>query len=123
MEKILLFQSEFYTQIKAIAGPMRIRVEEFEPKYLKCTLGELYKDGSNMSISEEYTGEVPAESLLIFCNVEDKKLDKILAQLKKKSLKIDYKAVMTPTNAKWNILWIFFEMEREKKAYEAMVNK
>lgn len=123
MEKILLFQSELYSQIKAIASPLRIRVEEFDAGCMKTTLDELYSKGKDASYVEAYTGEVPKESLLVFCNVEDKKLDKILAQLKKKGLHIDYKAVMTPTNAKWNILRIFFEMEREKKAYEAMMKQ
>ena len=53
---------------------------------------------------------------MVFCRLPDKVLDRVLAALKRKHITVDYKAVMTPTNAKWNILRIYFEMEREKKS-------
>lgn len=117
MEKILLFQVKDSAAIKAIAGPMHIRVEEIETSAYRETLNDLYR--GKMALAESYTGDVPQGSLMVFCNLEDKTLDKVLAAMKKKKIAVTYKAVMTPTNAKWNILRIYFEMEQERRAYEA----
>lgn len=117
MEKLLLFQVNEFEQIKKLAGPMHIKVDQIDGKYYKETLGSLYHDA--IKNAEEYTGELPQESLVVFCKVEEKKLDKLLLAFKKKNIAIDYKAIMTPTNSNWNILRLYFEMEREKKAYES----
>lgn len=116
MEKILLFQVEDEAAVKAVAGPSHIKVETVDVKYYKETIDKLYRGVEEPT--EVFGGELPVGSLMLFCHVEDKKLDKVLAALKKKKVAVDYKAVMTPTNARWNVLRLYFEMEREKKAYE-----
>lgn len=117
MEKILLFQVEAAAAIKSIAAPLHIRVETVEPSAYKETLQNLY-DGK-LSGAENYSGEVPQESLMVFCHLPDKTLDKMLAALKKKKIAVTYKAVLTPFNAGWNVLRVYFEMEQERKSYEA----
>jgi hypothetical protein len=116
MEKILLFQVKEAEAVKAIAAPLHIKVETVEQTHYKETLESLYRGVA--APSEQFSGEVPQGGLLLFCHLPDKTLDKMLAGLKKKKLAIDYKAVLTPTNAKWNVLRLYFEMEQEKKAYE-----
>lgn len=96
---------------------MHIKVCQVDHQYYKETLGNLYRDTEKTA--EEYTGELPEGSLVVFCKVEEKKLDKLLHAFQKKNLAIDYKAIMTPTNANWNILRLYFEMEKEKKEYES----
>lgn len=115
MEKILLFQSLHYPEIKAAAGSLRMKVEKVEAAYYKEPLDRLYKGVDKPQ--EEYQGEVPGESLMVFCNIPEIKMDKLLVLLRKKHIPVDYKAVMTPTNSRWNILRLYFEMEREKKAW------
>lgn len=115
MEKILLFQVEDIAAIRAIAAPLHIKVEPVGVSYYKESLGSLYR-GVETPV-EIYDGEVPAGSLMVFCGVRDKALDKVLAAMKKKQISVTYKAVMTQTNARWNILRIYFEMERERQAY------
>lgn len=35
-----------------------------------------------------------------------------------RNVKIDYKMVMTATNASWDVLHVYFEAQREKMMYE-----
>lgn len=114
MEKILLFQVPNATEIKSALAPLHIRTEEVETKDFRKTLGAIYAD--EKTTEEEFHGETPKGSLMVFCRLPDKVLDRVLAALKRKHITVDYKAVMTSTNAKWNILRIYFEMEREKKS-------
>lgn len=116
MGKLLLFQVEDFASVKAVAGALHIKVEQIGVESYKETLQNLYH---GKQAEEKYTGDVPKESMIIFCDIEDKVLDKLLAALKKKRIQVDYKAVMTATNARWNVLRIYFEMERERKEYKA----
>lgn len=118
MEKILLFQSEEYERMKALAGPMRIKVCRIEEKYYKETLQKIYQEKA--TAEESYQGSLPEGSLMLFCHIDDKKIDKILAAMKRKGIQVDYKAIMTPTNSGWNVLRLYFELERERKAYEQL---
>ena len=72
---------------------------------------------SQSIIVSDGTHPLPKGSLLLFCDIEDIKLDKILAALRKNQVMVTYKAILTPTNKKWNVLRLFVEMEREKKSY------
>lgn len=119
MEKILLFQVKDADIVKSVAAPLHIKVEIVDVKFYKESIENLYRGVE--APAEEFMGESPQESLMVFCHLSDQTLDKMLAALKKKKVAVDYKAVLTPTNAKWNVLRLYFEMEREKKAYEAGV--
>lgn len=118
MEKILLFGSGHYPEVKGAAGSLGMKVENIEPSYYKETLGALYAGVD--SPREEYAGENPRESLMVFCGISEQKIDKLSALLRKKHIPIDYKAVMTPVNRQWNILRLYFEMEREKRAWSGL---
>lgn len=121
MEKILAFQvkEEQLGRIRRAAGNLKVRVETVAAEHFRQNLGELEKQADAEPV-QVYDGEVPEQSLLVFCNIENKKLDKLLAALRKNQVQVDYKAVLTPTNRTWNILRIYAEMEREKRAYEEM---
>ena len=45
-------------------------------------------------------------------------MDKLLASLRRDQVVIDYKAVLTPTNRKWNVMRMYLEMRAEKTAYQ-----
>jgi len=115
MEKILIFQSRYSSEIKSTAAALHMRAEVVEPIYFKETLGKICR-GVDRNV-EEYAGEFPEKSLVLFCDVPEKKMDKFLALLRKKQIPVDYKAVLTPTNSKWNVLRLYFEMEREEKIW------
>ena len=118
MEKILIFQSPHVSEIKRAASALRLKAEAVAPIYFKETLGEICR--GRALCGEEYAGELPDKSLLLFCDVQEKKMDKILAILRKRGIPIDYKAILTPTNSRWNVLRLYFEMEREERAWSSL---
>ena len=119
MERLLLFNSPDTDKIKKIAAPMKIKVLTADPARYNETLRELASTDKKEKPSTDnvFIGKVPAESLLLFCEVADKKIDKILFQLRKNNINIDFKAILTPTNSSWNVLKLYLEMEREKIQY------
>lgn len=113
MEKVLAFQIEDTAAIRKILDPLRIRLIECKPEEFKQTIGKLAKvaDGPQ---AEPFTGKAPKESMLVFCELTDKHLDKVLLQLRQKGIAIDFKAVMTPSNRNWSVLELYLELERER---------
>lgn len=67
-------------------------------------------------------GTVPAPaaqtppSLLILCGLRDKRLDKVLFELRRADIPIDYKAVLTPSNQEWTVPELMKELQRERQA-------
>ncbi|WP_167956447.1 DUF3783 domain-containing protein [Anaerosporobacter faecicola] len=117
MEKILLFQATQVAQIKKIASAMRIRVEEVSPTQYYHKLGVLAGVLPKEEV-ESFTGEPPTESMMVFCGLTDKHFNAMLQKLRLDKILVTYKAVITSQNMQWNILRLYMEMERERKAYE-----
>jgi hypothetical protein len=117
MEKILIFQSGHVSEIKGVASNLRLKAEAVDPACFKETLAKICR-GTAIS-GEKHAGELPERSLLLFCDVQEKKMDKVLSMLRKKGIPVDYKAVLTPTNSQWNVFRLYFEMEREERAWSS----
>ena len=121
MEKILLLQCPETDRIRRLAASVRVPVRVIEATEYKKTLQELYLDRTEDRDRENsYEGTLPQGSLAVFCKLPEKKLDKLLAQLRKNQIPITYKAIMTPTNAKWNVLRLYAEMEREHREFQKL---
>ena len=121
MEKILAIAcSDVQIEIlKKITGDMKIRLQRVPEKDTDHTLEEIVNSGSDEKVSgeEESDGE---NSLVIFCDLTEKHLDHVLARLREKKAGLCYKAVLTPTNRKWNLQKLYINMEMEKKQFEQM---
>ena len=65
-----------------------------------------------------FGSEYPKGSMIIMCDFTEKQLDRLLMDLRNHKVKIDYKMVMTATNASWDVLHVYFEAQREKMMYE-----
>ena len=68
---------------------------------------------------EAYEAANPAgasfgESIVVMCGLRDKRLDKALFELRHSGANVDYKAVLTPTNADWGLERLVRELRREK---------
>lgn len=67
-------------------------------------------------------GTVPAPaaqtppSLLILCGLRDKRLDKVLFELRRADIPVDYKAILTPSNQEWTVPELMKELQRERQA-------
>lgn len=117
MEKILLFNVDDNTKakLKKYCSQMHIQLIEVETSRYNETLDTLVN--KKTAKAESFSGTVPAESLMLFCDVANKKMDKLLFNIKKDNLSISYKAVLTPVNSRWTVLRLFLELEKERIAY------
>lgn len=120
MEKILAFQVKEtdLQKLKELAGGMRIKLIVIEKVDFRQTVSNLLLQKKNPLV-EPYTGKL-TESMLLFHDFTDKRLDALLKALRREQVGVDYKAVTTETNMKWTILQLYFEMEKERNAYLRM---
>lgn len=58
-----------------------------------------------------------SESLLLINGLSDKRLDKLLFELRRAEVAVDYKAVLTMSNSSWTLERLFSELRKEKAAY------
>lgn len=143
MEKLLLFGADDaeFQKINQIASRLKLHMERVDPADYALTLGEIASgshktascaksadsastsasadDASALSCPQAPTSASPAlsESLLVMCHLSDKRMDKLLFELRRADAKLSYKAVLTPTNAGWTLPRLMLEMQREKAAY------
>lgn len=117
MEKVLAFHVEEAAKLKNILSPLRIRMEEVADADFRQSVGNLAGSKRDMTV-EPFAGNVPKESLIVFCDLSEKHLNKVLAAIRQKQIPIDYKAVLTPANRKWDVLKLYLEMERERRSLE-----
>ena len=118
MEKILAFQMNEtdLSILERIAGQLNIRLDIIDKADFKQTVENLVTNNKIASI-EKYDGTGTYESMILMCDLSDKKMDKLLLSIRKNQLKIGFKAILTPTNRKWNVLKLYLEMERERNAF------
>ena len=121
MEKILAIAcSDVQIEIlKKITGDMKIRLQRVPEKDTDHTLEEILNSGSDEKVSGEEVSD-GENSLVIFCDLTERHLDHVLARLREKKAGLCYKAVLTPTNRKWNLQKLYINMEMEKKQFEQM---
>ena len=98
---------------------MKIRLQRVPEKDTDHTLEEILNSGSDEKVSGEEVSD-GENSLVIFCDLTEKHLDHVLARLREKKAGLCYKAVLTPTNRKWNLQKLYINMEMEKKQFEQM---
>lgn len=121
MEKLLIFHlnDAEYKKLEQITRNLKIRCERVADSSYGQTLESLVS-GTVSPLVAGFTGKVPAESLLLMCGFSDKRMDKLLFELRRTGVAIDFKAVLTPTNQKWTVLRLLFEMQKERAAYANM---
>lgn len=120
-ETLLLFQTGVSetAAIKKIADNMRIKVKEVPVSCYTHTIGQIYEEtypvsaplsaaASSSGVSARFN-----ESMIVFVNLTEKHMDRILFELRTRQIRIDYKAVMTPTNRLWDVNRLYFEMKKE----------
>lgn len=79
-------------------------------------------EGTIPSSNAATEGTVPAPaaqtppSCLVLCGLRDKRLDKVLFELRRADIPIDYKAVLTPSNQEWTVPELMKELQRERQA-------
>lgn len=115
MAKVLLFQCENENEIRQILTPMKIQAVSVPKTKFHMELGDLARGKDDGGY---FGSEYPKGSMIIMCDFTEKQLDRLLMDLRNHKVKIDYKMVMTATNASWDVLHVYFEAQREKMMYE-----
>lgn len=137
---------EIQLQVKNVASRLKLALDIIPEEYCGCRLKELaagkYAQNpldtatSDSTAAEDAApsgnaaaeGTVPAQdtacgpavqtppSLLILCGLRDKRLDKVLFELRRADIPIDYKAILTPSNQEWTVPELMKELQRERQA-------
>ena len=126
MEKLICYQIENTREIERLASNMKLRIVYADASLYDETLDAI-ASGKVQSTATVATGanEIArtdnlnlspdsGDSLLIFCDLSEKHLNRMLFELKSRKVQIDLKAVLTPTNQKWTLRQLHAELEREK---------
>ena len=118
MERILAFQieGEEMQKLKSIGNRMKVKIIVVEQKAYRQTLEDLLEQKQNFLV-QEYTENRITQSMIVMDGFTEKRLDMLLKLLRDREVKLDYKAVVTPFNKKWNVLQLYLEMERERMGY------
>ena len=137
---------EIQLQVKNVASRLKLALDIIPEEYCGCrlnelaagkyaqnppdavTLGSIAAEGTTASGSVAAEGTVPAQadagvsvaqtppSLLVLCGLRDKRLDKVLFELRRADIPVDYKAILTPSNQEWTVPELMKELQRERQA-------
>lgn len=137
---------EIQLQVKNVASRLKLALDIIPEEYCGCRLKELaagkyaqnppdtvasdstVAEGTIPSGSAATEGTVSAQvdagvsgaqtppSCLVLCGLRDKRLDKVLFELRRADIPIDYKAVLTPSNQEWTVPELMKELQRERQA-------
>ncbi len=126
MEKLICYQIKNTREIERLASNMKLRIVYADASLYDETLDAI-ASGKVQSTATVATGanEIArtdnlnlspdsGDSILIFCDLSEKHLNRMLFELKSRKVQIDLKAVLTPTNQKWTLRQLHAELEREK---------
>ena len=114
MEKILLFHGDAETErkVRNVASRLKINMTSMSNPDPDSILEDL---AQGRAVSQDASPGLEA-SLLLLCGLREKRLDKLLFELRREEVAVDYKAVLTPTNSTWTLQHLYLELEREKAA-------
>lgn len=134
MEKVIAVNLDDieYRKVQNIAGRMKLTIEQ-----IKCTVKEdfdftlediyrgkykehkkqVHEDESAESIESTESG-LRNKSLILICGLSEKRLDKVLFELRRNEVLTDFKAILTQTNKNWTLSRLFSELSRERAAME-----
>ena len=117
-EKILLYNVKEPQDIIKVASNMRIASGFINESDSYKTLAELAAEVKGIpSDVAGYHSQEDKESLVIFCDVTDKHMDRLLFEMRQENTGVTFKAVLTDANKKWNISQMLVEMRRERFEY------
>lgn len=124
-----------YRKVQNIAGRMKFTTDR-----INCTtkedfnfvLEDLYRgkykeyknqvneDGSaeNIENIEITESALRNKSLILICGLSEKRLDKVLFELRRAEVLTEFKAILTQTNKSWTLNRLFSELSREHAVME-----
>ena len=125
MEKLICFQIENTREIERLASNMKIRVITADAAMYNEMLDNIV-NGKISSVNSTFSASIspavtdnklPSDSILIFCDLSEKHLNRMLFELKSRKVQIDLKAILTPTNRRWTLRQLHDELKRERASF------
>lgn len=120
MEKIILYQIQNSSEIERLAANMKIRVIHADASLYDETLDAIVSGQAAKMPAASGTNEpreLPAGSILIFCDLSEKHLNRMLFEIRSHKIPVDLKAILTPSNRKWTLRQLHRELERERLSF------
>lgn len=116
-ETILLFHVPDKTvrlKIEMALFPLHVRLRYISQEDYNQPLGFLAKADGIEPAEGHYEGEALPDTMIVFCGLNDQKLNQALLALRKSGAgPFPYKAVLTETNSHWTPLACFQELKEE----------
>ena len=107
-----LGEAEYQVTVSKQAPAVSASLPEVEDGYPDSLLEDL---AQGREVSQDVSAN-PEASLLLFCGLREKRLDKLLFELRREEVTVEYKAILTPVNRTWTLRHLYLEMQREKAA-------
>lgn len=119
-ETILLFnppEKDRLLKLEMALFPLHVRLKKVAPSEYKQPLGVLAGIKEMTPAEGTYDGPELPDTMLVFCFLDDRRLNQALAALRKCGAgPFPYKAILTPTNSGWTAPDCFAEIKREHEA-------
>lgn len=119
-ETILLFnppEKDRLLKLEMALFPLHVRLKKVVPSKYNQPLGVLAGIKDMTPAEGIYDGPELPDTMLVFCFLDDSRLNQALAALRKSGAgSFPYKAIVTPTNSEWTAPDCFAEIKREHEA-------
>lgn len=102
-----------YSNILKAAMPLKVKIKKVDKEDYLQPIGYLAGKKETTAVSEKYEGPELDDEMLLISDFTDTKLNQLLLALRKSSVRINFKAVLTQTNEKWNAIELFEELRKE----------
>lgn len=116
-ELVLLFgltDEEQKNALRRALAPQKVMLKTVSPAEYGQSVGRLAGDKS-LPEAAAVPGAELSQPLLLMAGLSSGRMDQVLTALWKAGVRIDYKAVLTPTNRSWNVRQLFDEIAREHR--------
>ena len=114
-ETILLFnppEKDRLLKLEMALFPLRVRLKKVAPSEYNQPLGVLAGIKEMTPAEGTYDGPELPDTMLVFCFLDDSRLNQALAALRKCGAgPFPYKAILTPTNSEWTAPDCFAEIK------------
>lgn len=118
IETVLLYNfedSEKLSMLRIALMPLKLYIKQIEKKDYVQPVGFLAGIKEITPVQDAFDGDGFGQEMLIFCGLTERKLDKALQALRRRNIKISYKAILTESNKTWSGIQLYKELEEEHK--------
>ncbi|HIS25965.1 MAG TPA: DUF3783 domain-containing protein [Candidatus Pullilachnospira intestinigallinarum] len=122
-ETILLFHIEDPGRLSAIRRallPLKLRVKVISPEDYCQPVGYLAGASDIAPVSRTGEQEEFSEEMMVMAWLPSRRVDQVLGALRRHGIgRINYKAVLTPENQRWDCRQLYEELKKEHEAFTA----